>query len=102
MKLGSYKTIIEEQSLAHKIYNKTTISERHRHRFEVNPNNISLLESSGLIVSGRDSISKKRADIIEISEHKFFFGCQFHPEYLSRPLKPSPPFLEFLKCAQTV
>tara|TARA_Y100000389_G_C17470102_1_gene529610 strand:- start:6412 stop:8013 length:1602 start_codon:yes stop_codon:yes gene_type:complete len=99
MRLGAKETIITTGSLAEKIYNKKIISERHRHRYEINPLVIDGLKSFGLYVSGIDVETNNRADIIEIIEHKFFFGCQYHPEYKSRPLDPSPPFLEFIKCA---
>ena len=98
MRLGSQKVIIKSDTLAFDIYNSHEIMERHRHRYEVNPIYISTLEKHGYIFSGTD-ISKKRMEIVEISpyQHKFFIGTQFHPEYLSRPMRPSPIFTHLLQ-----
>ena len=68
------------------------INERHRHRWEVNPAYVETLESAGLNFVGRDD-SGKRMEILELKDHPFFVGVQFHPEYLSRVLRPSKPFL---------
>ena len=68
------------------------INERHRHRWEVNPDYVETLESAGLDFIGRDD-SGKRMEILELKDHPFFVGVQFHPEYLSRVLRPSKPFL---------
>jgi len=96
MRLGSYPCYIKPNSLASKIYKKKLIHERHRHRYEVNPKYRNLLEKKGLSFSGF-SKDKKLLEIIEISNHKWFFGVQFHPELKSKPFKPHPIFLSFIK-----
>lgn len=68
------------------------INERHRHRWEVNPAYVEMLEDAGMNFVGRDD-SGKRTEILELKDHPFFVGVQFHPEYLSRVLRPSKPFL---------
>lgn len=68
------------------------INERHRHRWEINPAYVEQLESAGMNFVGRDD-SGKRMEILELKDHPFFVGVQFHPEYLSRVLRPSKPFL---------
>ena len=94
MRLGNYPAHLLEGSLAHRIYGKTNIVERHRHRYEVNPAYIKPIEEKGMIFSGRNG---DLMEICEIPEHPFFFGSQFHPEMKSRPGKPSPPFLAFVE-----
>jgi CTP synthase len=96
MRLGSYKIIVKEGTLAHRIYGSTEVFERHRHRYGVNPEYIPILEKNGLIISGI-SYDDKSVEFIEIKDHPFFFACQAHPEFKSRPGKPSPPFLGFIK-----
>ena len=96
MRLGAYPCFIKKNSLASKIYRKKMISERHRHRYEVNPKFKSIIERGDLIFSGF-SKDKKLLEIIEISNHKWFFGVQFHPELKSKPFKPHPIFLSFIK-----
>ena len=98
MRLGNQKVIVKPNTLAFDIYSSQEIIERHRHRYEVNPKYISTLEKNGYIFSGTD-ISETRMEIVEISKyhHKFFLATQFHPEYLSRPLKPSLIFTYFLQ-----
>lgn len=70
---------------------KETIMERHRHRYEVNPEKVNEIHSAGLLLVGRDD-SGERMEIAELPNHPYYVGCQFHPEFLSRPLEPSPPF----------
>ena len=96
MKLGLHKTIMKENSFIHKIYNSDIISERHRHRYEVNLNYVSTIENDGLVITGtsKDNIS---IDVIEDNTHPFYIGCQFHPEFLSTLEKPAPLFVEFIK-----
>ncbi|MFB0509606.1 MAG: gamma-glutamyl-gamma-aminobutyrate hydrolase family protein, partial [bacterium] len=98
MRLGAYPTILKPGTLAHKIYGKTKIFERHRHRYEVNPEYLPRLEEKGMIASG---VSPKGdlAEIIEIPNHPFFITTQFHPEFKSRALKPHPLFLAFIKAS---
>ncbi|TRM80041.1 CTP synthetase, partial [Sulfolobus sp. D5] len=97
MRLGSQKIIIKEGTLAHKLYSSNVTYERHRHRYEVNPNYVDILEKNGLIISG---VSENGLiEIIELSNHKFFLATQAHPEFRSRPTKPSPIYLGFVKAA---
>jgi len=98
MRLGSYPIILEKGTKAYSIYGKEEILERHRHRYEVNPDYIEKLAEAGLTFSGW-SKNGKRVEIIEYNANRFFFATQFHPEFRSRPLFPSPPFLEFLKAS---
>ncbi|MGC8563992.1 MAG: CTP synthase [Fervidicoccaceae archaeon] len=98
MRLGSYPIVIERGSRAYKIYGREEILERHRHRYEVNPAYIEKLVDAGLVISGW-SKEGKRVEIVEYNKNKFFFATQFHPEFKSRPLAPSPPFIEFLRAS---
>jgi CTP synthase len=93
MRLGSYDTEIETGTLAHDLYGRTTCTERHRHRYEVNPEYIDQLEDAGLVFSGT---AGRRMEILELPGHPYFFGTQFHPEFRSRPTRASPPFMGFL------
>ena len=98
MRLGAYRCELQAGSLARKLYGKKIISERHRHRFEVNNDYRDMLEADGLRFSGINP----DADLVEISEvkgHPFMLGCQFHPEFLSRPFRPHPLFLGFIRAA---
>jgi CTP synthase len=81
---------------AKKFGTKRIISERHRHRYEFNPKYRELLELKGLTVCGT-SPDGKIVEAIEITDHPFFIGTQFHPEYISRPLDPHPLFVEFVR-----
>jgi len=94
MRLGNYPAHLEEGSLSHRIYGCTDIVERHRHRYEVNPAYIGIIEEKGMHFSGTNV---DLMEILEIPGHPFFFGSQFHPEMKSRPGRPSPPFLAFVK-----
>lgn len=96
MRLGSYPCHIKDNSLASKIYKSKLIKERHRHRYEVNPKFRFQLEKKGLIFSGF-SKDKKLLEIIENKNHKWFLGVQFHPELKSKPFKPHPILLSFIK-----
>ena len=96
MRLGSYPCHIKPNSLASQIYKNKLIKERHRHRYEVNPKFRIQLEKKGLIFSGF-SKDKKLLEIIENKNHKWFLGVQFHPELKSKPFKPHPIFLSFIK-----
>jgi CTP synthase len=81
-------------SVSQRLYGgKEMVSERHRHRYEVNPEKVDAVHDGGLRFVGRDETGE-RMEIAELpqSEHPYYLGCQFHPEFLSRPLKPSPPF----------
>ena len=101
MRLGAYPCIIKEGTLAQKVYGKTEISERHRHRFEYNNDYKERLEKAGLICSGT-SPDGKLVEIVELSkkEHPYFIAGQFHPELKSRPNKPAPLFVGLVKAAK--
>jgi CTP synthase len=92
MRLGAHETAIEAGTLAADLYGDSC-TERHRHRYEVNPEYIEELEGAGLQFSGR---ANNRMEILELPDHPFFFGTQFHPEFRSRPGRASPPFVGFL------
>ena len=96
MRLGAYPCKIKPETLAYKIYGKDIISERHRHRFEYNNDYKDILEKNGLICSGT-SPDGSLVEIVEIPTNKFFIAGQFHPEFKSRPDKPAPLFVEFVK-----
>ena len=93
MRLGDNPVSIRAGTLAHKLYGAETILERHRHRYEVEPAFITELEKNGLTFSGTN---KNRMEILELSNHPFFFASQFHPEFRSKPTRPSPPFIGFV------
>jgi len=89
MRLGDYDAALKSGTIAERIYGASDIVERHRHRYEVNPNFIDRIEAKGAVFSGKN---KNRMEIVEVPENKFFFASQFHPEFKSRPGRPSPPF----------
>lgn len=94
MRLGKRKSVFcHKDSSIYKLYGeKESIEERHRHRYEVNPKYVEELEAAGLRMVAKDDTGS-RMEIIDLKDHPYFVGVQFHPEYLSRPLKPSPPYL---------
>jgi CTP synthase len=94
MRLGDYEADLKAGSLAEKIYGASKIVERHRHRYEVNPNYVDRIEEKGMVFSGKN---RNRMEITEIPGKKFFFASQFHPEFKSRPGRPSPPFKAFVQ-----
>ena len=96
MRLGDHETAIDSGTLAHDLYDAEHCVERHRHRYEVNPEYIETLEDAGLRFSGR---SNNRMEILELDEHPYFFGTQFHPEFRSRPGSASPPFVGLVRAA---
>jgi len=98
MRLGAHKIAIDESTKAYSLYQKKTIWERHRHRFEVNPAYIPELISKGLKFSGK-SDSNRRMEILEVPSNKFHLATQFHAEFKSRPGRPSPPYLGFVKAS---
>ena len=98
MRLGAKKVVVSENTLAFDLYKQNEIMERHRHRFEVNPEYIKKLEDHGLIFSGKDE-EGIRMEILEIKNRKNFIASQFHAEFKSRPLKPSPLHLHLVKMA---
>jgi len=99
MRLGGQPIKIKKGTLAYSLYGKEEVRERHRHRYEVNPEYVGMLEKNGLIFSGI-APDKIRMEILEIANHPFFIASQFHPEFTSRPLKPSPLFYGFIKAAK--
>jgi CTP synthase len=99
MRLGAQLCHLRPNSLAAKIYNAEEILERHRHRFEVNDQYVPALEEKGLIVSGR-SEDNSLVEMIEIAEHPWFVGCQFHPEFTSTPRDGHPLFSRFVEAAK--
>jgi len=98
MRLGSYPAILKKGTLVHKLYQSTEVHERHRHRYEVNPEFVDQLEEGGLVFSGI-SPNGVLMEFMEIPDHPFFVGTQAHPEFKSRPMKPSPMFDGFIKAA---
>jgi len=98
MRLGAYRCKLKKGTLAHKAYGKENITERHRHRYEVNNKYREILENRGMIMSGVNP-ERNLVEIIELKDHPFFMGTQFHPEFKSRPLEPHPLFLEFVRAA---
>jgi CTP synthase len=98
MRLGAYSCRIEQNSLAHAAYQQTEIFERHRHRYEFNNEYKDQLCENGMIISGT-SPNGELVEIIEINDHPWFLGCQFHPEFKSRPMTPHPLFRDFIKAS---
>jgi CTP synthase len=98
MRLGAWPCSLREDSVVQKLYGESQISERHRHRYEVNPVYFDTLEQAGLKITGR-SPDGKLAEMIEINSHPYFVACQFHPEFKSKPLQPHPLFTAFVKAA---
>jgi CTP synthase len=98
MRLGAYPCVLQEGTLARNIYGCEEIQERHRHRFEVNNAYRETLEKEGLVLSG---LSPKRdlVEVMELKDHRWFVGCQFHPEFKSRPMNAHPLFRAFIRAA---
>jgi len=108
MRLGAYACQVTHKfngkpTQAYKAYGKETISERHRHRFEVANSFRGQLEEKGLLVSGRNVNKDTGVELVEMVElptHPYFLGCQFHPEFLSKPLQAHPLFASFIKASK--
>ena len=98
MRLGAWECRLEPGTLAHRAYGQTEISERHRHRYEFNREYESILTAGGLRISGATP-DGTYVEIVEIPSHPFFLGCQFHPEFKSKPLEPHPLFASFIAAA---
>jgi len=96
MRLGAHKIIIKKETMAHRLYATEEIYERHRHRWEVNPDYWSILEKHGLVFSGK-SPDGRRMEILELPDKFFFLASQFHGEFKSRPGKPDPEYYGFVK-----
>jgi CTP synthase len=98
MRLGAYPCKLKEGSLARKIYGTAEISERHRHRYEVNQKYMQTLIDHGLVISGL-SPDGKFVEMVELPDHPWYLGCQFHPEYKSKPTEPHPLFVSYIAAA---
>jgi CTP synthase len=99
MRLGAHPCLITPNTRAWAAYGVERIDERHRHRYAFNNAYLDRLSEKGMIFSGQ-SPDKELAEIIELSGHPWFLGCQFHPEFKSSPMKPHPLFKEFIKAAK--
>jgi CTP synthase len=95
MRLGAYPCILKKQSAAHAAYQQENISERHRHRYEFNNEYRTKFEENGMMLSGQ-SPDGMLVEMVEIPAHPWFVGCQFHPEFKSRPIAPHPLFRDFI------
>ena len=98
MRLGAYPCVLTEKTLAHRTYEVPEISERHRHRYEVNQKYLPQLQEGGLTVSGM-SPDGKFVEMVELADHPWYLGCQFHPEYKSKPTEPHPLFVSYIRAA---
>jgi CTP synthase len=98
MRLGAYPCRLEERTLALEAYGKKLIHERHRHRYEFNNAYMDALAKTGVVYSGV-SPDKGLVEIIELKDHPWFLGCQFHPEFKSKPMDPHPLFREFIRAS---
>ena len=99
MRLGAYECVLNKKSKAYSIYGKEHIQERHRHRYEFNNAYREALEKAGLVFSGV-SPDGTLVEIVELQDHPWFLGCQFHPEFKSNPMNPHPLFRDFIKAAK--
>ena len=99
MRLGAYPAILKKGTLVHKLYGENKVYERHRHRYEVNPEYVKQLEKCGLVFSGR-SPNGVLMEFMELTDHPYFVATQAHPEFKSRPMKPSPLFDGLIKAAK--
>jgi CTP synthase len=101
MRLGSQPCEVVAGTLAHRIYGTATVAERHRHRYEVNNHYLPRLEATGLVVSARakSATAGDLCEMIELTDHPWFFGCQFHPEFTSNPRRGHPLFVSFVRAA---
>ena len=100
MRLGAYPAKLTKDSLSYRAYKKVEISERHRHRYEFNNEYRGQLENAGLRIAGVNT-ECNLVEIVEVKDHPFMVGVQFHPEFKTRPLAPHPLFAEFIKvCAK--
>jgi CTP synthase len=98
MRLGAYPCELQKDTLAKRIYDQEEISERHRHRYEVNQKYLEMLVENGLTVAGM-SPDGKFVEMVELQDHPWFLGCQFHPEYQSKPTDPHPLFVSYIAAA---
>jgi CTP synthase len=96
MRLGSYPCVLKADTISRASYGEEKISERHRHRYEFNNAYRAELQNAGLVLAGT-SPDDRLVEIVEIKDHPFFVGVQFHPEFQSRPLLPHPLFVAFVR-----
>ena len=89
---------VQRGTLAHRIYNKDTVAERHRHRYEVNNHYVPRLEAAGLKITAKTN-AESLPEMAELADHPWFFGCQYHPEFTSTPRDGHPLFTSFIKAA---
>jgi CTP synthase len=98
MRLGAYPCVLRKGTRAYDAYRSERIAERHRHRYEVNPDLRDQLSNAGLVLSGV-SPDGRLVEVVELADHPWFLGCQFHPEFKSRPFQPHPLFDAFIRAA---
>jgi len=98
MRLGAWPCVVRSGTLAYEAYGEEKVSERHRHRYEFNPDYRDRLSGAGLVLSGT-SPDGRLVEIVEVADHPWFLGCQFHPEFASTPFKPHPLFVAFVGAA---
>jgi CTP synthase len=98
MRLGEYLCKIKKDSDSYKAYKKSSFYERHRHRYEFNPEYEKTLENKGLFIAGKNP-ERGLVEIVEIKKHRWFVGCQFHPEFTTTPVSPNPLFVSFVKAS---
>ena len=99
MRLGEFSCILKKDTMVYDIYRQEKIFERHRHRYEFNPMFEQTLTDNGMIISGKNP-ERNLVETIELPTHPWFLGCQFHPEFKSRPLTPHPLFVSFIAAAK--
>jgi len=99
MRLGAYRCCLIKGTVAHRAYGSDSIDERHRHRYELNSKYITQLEKAGMVMAGFNP-EFQVVEMIELSNHPWFVGVQFHPEFKSRPNRPHPLFYGFVQAAQ--
>ena len=99
MRLGAQECRLESESLAARVYGSEVITERHRHRYEVNNHYLGRLEAAGLRISGRSAGAEQLVETVELPSHRWFFACQFHPEFTSTPRDGHPLFKSFIEAA---
>ncbi|MCB1683003.1 MAG: CTP synthase, partial [Pseudomonadales bacterium] len=100
MRLGEQKCVLNQGSLAQRLYGGSVVAERHRHRYEVNNNYVAQFEENGMSIAGR-SEDGELVEIIELPDHPWFLACQFHPEFTSSPREGHPLFTGFIEAANT-
>ena len=96
MRLGTWPTKVVQRTLAEKIYGDTEVTERHRHRYEFNMKYRDQMNAKGFVISGT-SPDGTLAELVELRDHPYFVGCQYHPEFQSKPNKPHPLFKGFIQ-----